>query len=181
MANPIYFYTEGDIPVIAQPTGMSCWATVNTMLVSWKNQQSYSIESVMDWLSSDFRQIFDSDTGLEGSRNQEWAAINGFSIEYESCETPQHILDLLQNHGPLIIIDDENNGTTNADGNRSWCVHARIIVGIEGEDVDDPASVSLSIIDPNDGQQYMERFTAFEAKYEAMAGASNFQILMVHY
>src|SRR5881227_3905574 len=53
----ISFAVEGDVPAIAQPKSMACWATVTTMNMSWKNQQSYSIEAETDSLGSDF-QIF---------------------------------------------------------------------------------------------------------------------------
>jgi len=59
----ISFDVQGDVPAIAQPKSMACWATVTTMNMSWKNQQSYSIESAIDSIGSDFRQIFDDNTG----------------------------------------------------------------------------------------------------------------------
>ncbi|MVM40311.1 hypothetical protein GO730_26110 [Spirosoma sp. HMF3257] len=180
MANTIYYYAKGELPVIAQPTSMSCWATVNTMMLSWRDQQSYSIETVMDWLGSDFRQIYDNNSGLPGERNNDWASANGMRIEYERCETPESIFTLLTNHGPLIVIDDQNNGITDSAGNRLWCIHARIIVGIDG-DADNPDGVYIDIIDPDGGNQYQESFTQFEARYEAMTEAENYQILMMHY
>lgn len=180
MGETISYQVNGIVPELQQPTPMSCWATVNTMLTSWKNNQSYSIESVMDWLGSDFRSIYDADTGLPGEKNKEWADANGMTIEYERCETPDSILSLLENYGPLIVIDDENNNLSDSQNNRLWCVHARIIKGIEG-DTDDADNVLLNIVDPASGTSYQEKFTDFESKYEAMAGAGNYNILMMHY
>ena len=53
----ISFDVQGDVPAISQPKSMACWATVTTMNMSWKDQQSYSIEAATDSLGSDF-QIF---------------------------------------------------------------------------------------------------------------------------
>ena len=53
----ISFDVRGDVPAISQPKSMACWATVTTMNMSWKDQQSYSIEAATDSLGSDF-QIF---------------------------------------------------------------------------------------------------------------------------
>jgi hypothetical protein len=53
----ISFDVQGDVPAISQPKSMASGATVTTMNMSWKNQQSYSIESAMDSLGSDFRKI----------------------------------------------------------------------------------------------------------------------------
>jgi Papain-like cysteine protease AvrRpt2 len=181
MANSIYYTLDGDIPVIAQPKTMACWAAVNTMLVSWKFKESYTIESVMDWLGSDFRQIYENNTGLVGQKNAEWASVNGMKVEYAQCEMPERILDLLMKHGPLIIDGDMNQGQIDTFGNRLWCVHARIIIGIIGGELegDEPY---LEIIDPaNGGRQYQESFSEFTAKHEAMAQNTNFQILMIHY
>jgi hypothetical protein len=55
----ISFDVERDVAAIAQSKSMAYWAIVSTMNMSWKNQQSYSIESAMDSLGSDFRNIFD--------------------------------------------------------------------------------------------------------------------------
>src|SRR5207302_1760617 len=38
------FYVVPSPPVaLAQPSGMACWATVYTMMISWKNQTQYEI------------------------------------------------------------------------------------------------------------------------------------------
>ena len=114
------------IPAMAQPKSMACWATVATMNVSWKNQSSLTIETAMDSLGSDFRQIFDDNTGLAPDRIQDFSAATGMTVEYQRCETPDSILQMLEDHGPVIIIDDE-------DPSPSFAVHARIVTGIHGD------------------------------------------------
>jgi hypothetical protein len=77
----ISFDVQGDVPAISQPKSMACWATVTTMNMSWKNQQSYSIESAMDSLGSDFRKIFDDNTGLAPNRVQDLSDPTGMKSE----------------------------------------------------------------------------------------------------
>ncbi len=168
----ISFAVEGDVPAIAQPKSMACWATVTTMNMSWKNQQSYSIESAMDSLGSDFREIFDDNTGLAPDRVQDLSNATGMRVEYQRCETPDSILQLLQNYGPLVIIDDE-------DPSPAFAVHARIVRGIYGDG--DAANTHLKIVDPDGGKTYDESFQDFTSKYEAMADATGWNLQMMHY
>ena len=168
----ISFDVEGDVHAVAQPKSMACWATVTTMNMSWKNQQSNSIESAMDSLGSDFRKIFGDNTGLAPDRVQDLSDATGMKVEYQACETPDSILRLLQNYGPLVIIDDE-------DQSPAFAVHARIIRGIYGDG--DVANTYLKIVDPNGGKTYDESFQNFTSKYEAMADATGWNLQMMHY
>ena len=171
-SNSVSFDVAGDVPAIAQPKSMACWATVTTMNMSWKDQQSYSIESAMDSLGSDFRQIFDDNTGLESDRVQDLSDATGMKVEYQRCETPDSILQLLENFGPVIVIDDE-------DPSPKFLIHARIIYGIYGDG--DPANTYLKIVDPDGGTTYDESFQDFTSKYEAMADATGYNLQMMHY
>ena len=73
MANQVSYTVPGDISVVAQPTGMSCWAAVTTMLMSWKDKVSYTIESCMDAIGPDYRKIYDDDKGLDPGKVQDFA------------------------------------------------------------------------------------------------------------
>jgi Papain-like cysteine protease AvrRpt2 len=159
----ISFDVQGDVPAISQPKSMACWATVTTMNMSWTNQQSYSIELAMDSIGSDFRKIFDDNTGLAPDRVQELSDPTGMKVEYQRCETPASISQLLQNYGPLVIIDDE-------DPSPAFAVHARIIRGMYGDG--NAENTYLKIVDPNGGKTYDESFQDFTSKYEAMANAT---------
>ena len=172
MSESISFDVQGEVAVIAQPKSMACWATVVTMNMSWKNQQSFTIEDAMDSLSSDFRKIYDDNTGLAPDRVQDLASATGMTVEYQKCETPESILGMLENYGPVIVIDDE-------DPSANFAVHARIIRGIFGEG--DAANTKLKIIDPNGGKTYEESFQDFTSKYEAMADASGWNLQIMHY
>jgi hypothetical protein len=47
-AGPRISYTvPGVFNIIAQPSSMTCWATVAAMMMSWRDQQSYPINTAM--------------------------------------------------------------------------------------------------------------------------------------
>jgi len=174
----INYEVPGIIDVVKQPKCMACWATVVYMLYSWKNPECTSIEYAMDALGSDFRKLFDDDQddcqtgGLPPDRMQDLADATGMQIEYQQCETPESILQILESYGPIIIIDDENPTP-------KFAIHARIITGIFGDG--DASNTELKIIDPGTGTTYFEAFQDFVSKYEAMADASGWGIQMMHY
>lgn len=168
----ILYDVPGFIPPVAQPLSMACWATVATMAMSWKDELSYSIEGAMDLLEGDFRQIYENNWGLAPDRIQDFAWATGLTVEYQRCETPESILQLLENYGPLIIIADEDSSV-------NFAVHARIITGIYGEG--DTFNTYLKIVDPNGGMAYDELFNDFTSKYEAMADATGWNLQMMHY
>lgn len=168
----ISYDVPGFIPPVAQPKSMACWATVATMAMSWKDELSYTIEGAMDSLRGDFRQIYESNSGLAPDRIQDFSLSTGMTVEYQRCETPESILQLLESYGPLIIIADE-------DSSASFAVHARIITGIYGGG--QASDTYLKIVDPNGGTTYDELFEDFVFKYEAMADATGWNLQMMHY
>jgi Papain-like cysteine protease AvrRpt2 len=170
----IDFDVQGTIPVIAQPKSMACWATVTTMMLSWQKKQSFTIETAMDSLGSDFRKVFDDNTGLFPNRVQELATASGMTVEYQKCETPQSILSLLQNFGPISIIDNE----VPSDSQPTF-IHARIIKGIHGDGT--ATGTTLNIIDPDGGKTYDETFDVFSSKYESMSNANGWNLQMMHF
>ena len=172
MANSIQFDVQGTIDVIAQPKSMACWATVSTMLMEFNQQQCFPIETAMDSLGSDFRQIFDSNSGLAPDRVQDLADASGMTIEYQKCETPKSILELLQSYGLISIVDNEGSNT-------NWAVHNRIIQGIYGDGT--TSNTFLKIIDPAGGKTYDESFDVFASKYESMSEANGWNLQMIHY
>jgi hypothetical protein len=168
----IQYDVPGTIDVIAQPKSMACWATVTTMLMEFKQQQSFTIDTAMDTLGSDFGQIYQSNSGLAPDRVQDLANATGMTIEYQRCETPESILQLLQNYGMISIVDNEGS-TTN------WAVHNRLIQGIYGDGT--TSNTFLKIIDPAGGKTYEESFDVFTSKYESMSDANGWNLQMMHY
>lgn len=167
-ATSIYFQAEGEIPVIQQPNEMACWATVGTMLMSWHDQQCYSIESAMTKAGSKFIAMFNKKQGLPAELHEEFASACGMTIEYPQCYTAEGLYDLLVNYGPIIVITDE-------DSSQYFAIHARILKGIDSDTV--PDTTYLNLIDPASGTEYSETFEDFSSKFEAVAGAPRIQVM----
>ncbi len=166
----IFYEVGGDIPVIQQPNGMACWATVATMLMSWHDQVCYSIETAMQMAGDDYSQMFASSEGLPAEKHQSFASACGMTIEYPQCYNEEGIHNLLVNYGPVIVITDE-------DPTEYFAIHARIIRGIDNETV--PGVTYLMLIDPANGTEYSESFEDFSSKFEAVDGAPRIQVM--HY
>lgn len=164
----ICYDVKGDIPVIQQPNGMACWATVATMLMSWHDEVCYSIESAMQIAGEEYSEMFARGEGLPAEKHQQFANSCGMTIEYPQCYNEEGIQDLLVNFGPVIVITDE-------DTTEFFAIHARILKGIDNETV--PGITYLTIIDPANGTEYREKFEDFSSKFEAVDGAPRIQVM----
>jgi hypothetical protein len=127
MPDSISYFVPGDkmIPVVEQTKTNDCWAAVTTMLISWKNQQCYSVDTVMDLLGGQYREIYEKDSGLSPEGVSDFINASGLTIEWPVCGTVGSILELLQNYGPVIMIDVEYPSTK--------FTHARVVTGIHGD------------------------------------------------
>ena len=164
------YTVPGIVPIIAQPSSMSCWATVATMLKSWKDSVSYRIEDVMDAAGAEYRTLYDNDTGLATDKTDDFATAMGFKTEPPMSYTVSGFRALIEDFGPLIVVDDE-------DLSPKWALHARVVRGIFGDGT--PDGTLLRINDPAGGRQYTETYTAFMAKYEEAGTIPMVQIM--HY
>jgi hypothetical protein len=167
-ATTIDYTVPGLVPIIAQPSNMTCWATVATMMMSWHKQKSYTIQAAMDMAGATYRELFDNNGGLAGSDHEAFAIACGMKGEPSMSYTISGIQELIQSHGPLIVIGDEQPG-------ENWAIHARIVRGIYGDGTVD--GTFLRINDPAGGHQYNESFKAFAQKFEEMADAPRLQIM----
>ncbi|HBG58246.1 MAG TPA: hypothetical protein DDX07_09565 [Porphyromonadaceae bacterium] len=166
----IYFdYTvPGIVPIIAQPSSMTCWATVATMMMSWKDKKSHTIEAAMDKAGAKYRAMFDANQGLPAEEHGDFAKACKMTGEPPMCYTVNGMRELLELHGPLIVIADEAPGDL-------WAIHARVVRGIYGDGTVD--GTSLRINDPAGGRRYTESFRAFTTKYEEVADAPRLQVM----
>ena len=77
----IDYRVPGLIVPVRQPSGMSCWAAMYTMMYSWKNQVSLSIETAVSRLGPHYLEVFRSDTGLAITENRRLAEVAGLVAE----------------------------------------------------------------------------------------------------
>ena len=162
------YTVPGIVPIIAQPSNMTCWATVAAMMLSWKDKVSYTIETAMDKAGATYRALFDANKGLPAADHEAFATACGMSGEPPMCYTISGLRGLIENHGPLIVVTDEKPGPL-------WAIHARVVRGIYGDGTVD--GTFLRINDPAGGRQYTESFRAFAKKYEEVADAPRLQIM----
>jgi len=149
--------------VIAQPSPMSCWATVYCMMRSWKDQSSYPIRDAVLKVGTRWADYYDKSypPTLAGLPSNLFGA---FLSDAQMTHQPMMnlmIVDwarLLRRHGLLWI------GASVAIQVNSG-LHSRILEGILGDG--QPNSTFMKIIDPDGGKQYNESFGTFIAKYEA--------------
>lgn len=166
------YTVPGLVPIIAQPSNMTCWATVATMMMSWRDNMSYSIETAMDDAGAAYRAKFDNDQGLLGSEKPMFLAAMGLKGEAPMSYTVSGILTLLEMYGPLWATTDEDQTET-------FAIHARIITGMFGDGTID--GTSLRINDPDGGRQYIESFRTFANKFEEVAGTGDLRVQIVHF
>lgn len=148
-----------DVPgskvVLAQPTSRVCWATVYTMMASWKQQQSMAIRDAVAAVGSYYGQLFDQNRVLMPADIPLFMGTAGLTMEPMMNQTLDAWTQMLRHSGLLWV------GTLNSDGSGR---HARIIEGVYGDGSTNGSY--FKIIDPDGGRRYNESFGTFVQKYE---------------
>lgn len=170
----ISFSVPGPFNIIRQPSGMSCWATVATMMECWRKCQSQTIETTLSTIGTNWLNKFQSNQGLSATEKTTFLRDAGMSFEYPQSLTPEGWEGLMRNYGPIWVTTDE-------DPSGNFAIHARLMIGIQGDG--SLAGTMLTIIDPATGTQYSESFGNFIDKYESEARTSSrpLRIQIVHY
>jgi hypothetical protein len=157
---------------------MACWATVSTMMASYKDGDTYTVAdigAVVGRAGAQYTQIYNDDTGLTSSQKGPFLDAMGFHAEPPASYTGEALSDMLTAYGPLWVTTD--GGSLNT-------VHARVLIGIGGDGT--PDGTILSIIDPADGAVHEETLGVFSNRYsnvgilDATAGRA-FRAQIVHW
>ena len=151
------YSVPGIVGPIQQPSGMVCWATVATMMINWRRQQSQSIEIAIGAVGPNWLQKFRNNQGLSAAEKVPFLNAAGFQFGYPQSLSIEGWEGMLRQYGPIWVTTDE-------DPSANFAIHARIISGIRGDGT--PENTSLTITDPARGNQYRERFSNFLRKYE---------------
>lgn len=160
------YTVPGTKVVLAQPSGMSCWATVYTMMISWRRRQCFAIRDALSALGQKWVDHFDGDRGLPGSEGRNFEHAAGIVRQPRMNYTIQGWSELLQDFGLLWV---SHAGL--ARSGRLY-IHDRILEGILGNET--PRGTTMKIIDPDGGRRYNERFTTFLPNYERQADSRHF-------
>lgn len=169
--------TMHDVPILAQRSGMVCWATVATMMAAWKEASSLTVEQVMDRAGAMYRDRFEHNRGLRGQQKPDFLRSLGLLSEPPQSYSVAGMRQLLDTYGPLWITTDESPGT-------DFAVHARIATGMSGDGTVD--GTKLQVNDPAGGRQYTETFRTFMRKFEELAAGDiaidgEFRVQVVHF
>lgn len=158
-------YRVPDLPMpLQQASSQSCWATVATMMASWRDRQSHTVEGYIAGLGEPWISKLRGDQGLSASEAPHLLATMGLQIESTQANfTSERWESMLRDWGPLWVTADTNP----ASGVQS--VHAHILVGIHGP-ADGTATVDL--IDPLVGREVQMPMSEFVARYEQLANTS---------
>src|SRR5579871_5231992 len=150
---------NGIVPVIQQPTDMTCWATAATILNNWKNSQTVDIPTVLSTAGTDYVNMFQNNQGLGGDQKPAFLIAMGLTAEPPMDFSIDGWGQLISTYGPLWV-------TTN-EGGQLFSVHARIIKGINGDGNSD--STFVDVVDPGTGSNYTESVTDFMNKFDDIA------------
>ena len=156
------YQVPGFKPILNQlalnpPRPFGCWATVYTMMVSWKLQQSFDIREALGRVGAVYQEMFDIDSGLSQADAVTFLRAAGMHYEPMANQDVKGWFHLLKQYGLLWV---------SARSETSHATHSRIVEGIRIDDLVHGHMVSLMIIDPWGGRRYLELFTTFLNKYE---------------
>jgi hypothetical protein len=157
----IHYAVPGVFNIIAQPSNMTCWATVGAMMMSWRDQVSYPIAEAMSQCGAKWAKMFADGKGLGAGDHAAFARATGMSYEQMGCFPGETWEQMLRAHGPLAVV------TANP-------YHARILVGISGDGT--YAGTTVDLIDPNGGRRYRLNFGKFSDDFEDVSNSPRFQI-----
>jgi uncharacterized protein YycO len=141
---------------------MSCWATVYTMMASWKHDRSMTINDALAGVKQRWVDLFTSGRGISSAAKNDFVADAGLIAEPPMNPSIEAWGDMLRRYGPIWITTDEN--TTDA----GWAIHARVLTAIKGDGT--AAGTQIRVIDPaRGGRAYWEGFSTFLSKFESEA------------
>jgi hypothetical protein len=151
------YHVPGIFETIAQPSSMVCWATVFTMLKSWKEQDSYEIDAALVTVGEQYVDLFNSNSALATSQFLPFLSSAGIQHLAPQNLTIDGWLQRLKTSGPIWV------GTMNSTDPGAG-LHSRLIRGMTGDGT--PGATYFEIIDPDGGREYDEALPVFIKKYE---------------
>ena len=145
----INYTVPGLIVPVIQPSSMSCWAAMFTMMYSWRNQVSIPIATAVATLGPEYAKCFKDNTGLPIEANRALAETAGMTAEPLMNPSIEGWTALLQRNGLLWTsygwqARGPDGLTVTREGR-----HIIIFYGIEGDGTG--AGTNIKYIDPSDG------------------------------
>ena len=156
----VNYRVPGVVEALAQPSSMTCWATVTTIMVMWRKQVSMSIQTAIGQIGATYLAKFNANQGLTGAEKPGFLAAAGLAYQAPQSLSVQGWEALLRQYGPLWVTTDE-------DPTAGFSIHARVMICIRGDGT--TAGTTVEIVDPAGGRTYAENFGTFQRKFESEA------------
>ena len=149
------YAVPGTVSPIQQNAPMTCWATVITMMESWRRQQSIPVETALARAGQEWVDRYKRGEGLDVNLAKGLYDALGLVSLISQNPTIEYWEQLLRTYGPLYIDVGAGPSTT----------HALIVTGIRGDGT--ATGTTMTFVDPGSGQVVNQRFDAFLQRYEA--------------
>lgn len=135
---PILAEVKTDFVLIRQRSPQTCWATVATMVIRWRDQQPHNVDDVMTMAGE--RYVTMAREGRPLASTEKDAFLDALSLV---AEVPQNFTlpgwqDLVKAYGPLWV-------TVEGDGD-VFSAHAVLLVGLRGDGT--PEGTAFRYVDP---------------------------------
>lgn len=168
----VYYRVNNHLYPLKQPTKNSCWATVLTMLLSWKEQKLLNIDQVVSRFGKNYESLLarSAHEGISITDEIELYKKADLGIMRQLSPSIEGWEYFLQQYGPLSV-------TVDAKPPYGGTVHAILVTGIYGRK--DATDTMLSYIDPLTGAESMVNFMVFIKMYEAKYSV-DWQIQVIH-
>ena len=152
----INYTVPGLFVPVRQPSTMACWAAMFTMMYSWKNQVSISIENAVETLGEPYISVYRNNTGLPIEANRRLAETAGMRAEPLYNPSITGWLQLLKTHGLLWTSYGWQvfgpDGFTETRAGR----HIVIFYGMYGDGTAN--GTHIRYVDPSDGNRHVMTF-----------------------
>jgi hypothetical protein len=152
------YSVPGIVPEIQQGTLNRCWAACTTMLVSWKENASYSIDTVIGRYGSPWIDYFNNDQVLPFAEVGQYFSAVGLKAEIPMNYNLNGWLNLLTNYGPLMVGLDFDAPNDNL-------AHLVVLTGVKGDET--PNGTDFYFVEPGAGRLIHESWQIFAERYEA--------------
>lgn len=155
-------YRVPDLPMpLQQTTSNLCWATVATMMASWRDRQSRTVDGYIGSLGGPWAAKLPANEVLTPAEAPQFLATMGLQIESTQANfTAERWESMLRDWGPIWVTADPSS----APGAQGY--HAYIVVGIHGPSDGDP---TVDVIDPGIGREVQMPLSELVARYEQLA------------
>ncbi len=155
MQPKVNFTVAGRLRPLRQPDGMSCWATVATIMRSWQTNREETIEDVVASAGPRFMEILKSGDGLHHKDLPAFLEAMHLTAEPPMSFSVFGFERLLRVHGLLWIVGDEDPGPR-------FSEHARVLFGLHGDG--NPDTTHAFLIDPALGTRVTEIVAVLQEK-----------------